>query len=60
MLDYNKWENFSKVIDRAMLACKNSGFDIGGNFVDIIKVIKLGLDRQKEVADYKRPATPAT
>ena len=28
VLDYAKWENFSKVIDRAMLACKNSGFSI--------------------------------
>ena len=24
-LDYIKWENFSKVIGRAMLACENSG-----------------------------------
>ena len=26
-LEYAKWENFSKVIDRAMLACKNAGFE---------------------------------
>ena len=26
-LEYAKWSNFSKVIDRAMLACKNSGFE---------------------------------
>jgi DNA-damage-inducible protein D len=25
ILEYAKWENFSKVIDRAMLACKNIG-----------------------------------
>lgn len=25
VLQYKKWENFDKVIDRAKLACKNSG-----------------------------------
>ncbi|MDR3270358.1 MAG: hypothetical protein LBT32_02430 [Peptococcaceae bacterium] len=28
VLDYTKWENFTKVIDRAILACKNSDFGI--------------------------------
>lgn len=27
-LDYKKWENFFKVIKRAMIACENSGHDI--------------------------------
>ena len=26
VLDYAKWENFSKVTHRAILACRNSGF----------------------------------
>ena len=26
VLGYAKWENFSKVIDRAMFACRNNGF----------------------------------
>jgi DNA-damage-inducible protein D len=25
VLDYTEWRDFSKVIDRAMIACKNSG-----------------------------------
>ena len=28
VLQYKKWENFAKVIDRAKLACQNSGFEI--------------------------------
>lgn len=28
VLQYKKWENFAKVIDRAKLACNNSGFEI--------------------------------
>ena len=27
-LEYAQWRNFAKVIDRAMLACQNSGFPI--------------------------------
>lgn len=32
-LDYTKWENFSKVIKRAMIACENSGHDIATIFL---------------------------
>ena len=27
VLDYAKWDNFRKVIDKAMLDCKNRGFE---------------------------------
>lgn len=27
-IDYAKWENFAKVIKRAMIACENSGHSI--------------------------------
>jgi len=35
VLDYAKWENFSKVIDRAKLACKNSGQSVSFNDLSI-------------------------
>ncbi len=28
VLDYNKWEKFAKVIQRAMIACENSGHSL--------------------------------
>lgn len=28
VLDYSQWRNFQKVIDRAMVACENSGHEI--------------------------------
>ena len=31
-LEYAKWENFSKVIGRAMIACENSGHDISNDY----------------------------
>ena len=33
VLQYKKWENFSKVIDRAKLECNNSGFEVQDHFL---------------------------
>ena len=41
VLDYAKWDNFRKVIDKAMLACKNSGFEVENHFPEIGKMIKF-------------------
>ena len=41
VLEYIKWENFKKVIDRAMLACRNSGFNITDHFVEVNKMIEM-------------------
>jgi len=47
VLKYTKWENFSKVIDRAMLACQNSGFQIYDQFVEVSKLIEMPSKPQK-------------
>jgi len=53
ILEYSKWENFSKVIKRAMLACKNSGFDIDDHFPEVRKTIEIGSDATRKLTDYK-------
>jgi len=53
VLNYSKWENFSKVIDRAMLACKNSGLNIADHFPEVRKMVEIGSGAQKNVTDYK-------
>ena len=53
VLQYAKWENFSKVIDRAMLACKNSGYEISNHFPDVRKTIEMPKTAKKKVIDYK-------
>jgi len=53
ILQYKKWENFSKVIDRAKLACKNSGFEIDDHFPEVRKTIKMPKTAEKEVVDYE-------
>jgi DNA-damage-inducible protein D len=39
-LEYVQWKNFSKVIDRAMLACRNSGHSVPDHFADLGKTVR--------------------
>ena len=32
-LEYTQWRNFSKVIERAMIACENSGHDVSDDLL---------------------------
>ncbi|MEY8336805.1 BRO family protein [Lachnospiraceae bacterium 62-35] len=51
-LDYNKWENFSKVIKRGMIACENSGHTIAYDFPEVSKIVEAGATN-KPVKDYE-------
>jgi DNA-damage-inducible protein D len=53
VLGYAKWENFSKAIDRAMLACRNSGFEVADHFPDIRKMVDIGSGTKRRVKDYE-------
>ena len=54
-LDYAKWENFSKVIDRAMLACRNSGFEISNHFPDVQKMVEMPSKPRKNESEIGFP-----
>lgn len=47
MLEYTEWRNFSKVIDRAMLACKNAGFEVADHFVEVSKTVEMPIKPTK-------------
>lgn len=51
VLGYTKWENFSKVIDKAKTSCQLSGYEVLDHFPDIRKIVKAGITI-KEVEDY--------
>ncbi|NJD02250.1 MAG: DNA damage-inducible protein D [Ruminiclostridium sp.] len=53
ILQYNKWENFRKVIDRAILACKNSGFSVSDHFPDVRKTITMPKNAKKQIIDFE-------
>lgn len=51
VLEYARWENFSKVIDRAQKACENTGFNVQGHFRDVTKMVQLGSGAEREIDD---------
>lgn len=52
VLDYSQWRNFQKVIDRAMIACENSGHEITYDFAEVSKIVEAGATR-KSIKDYE-------
>ena len=53
VLDYTKWENFHKVIKRAMIACENSGHNICECFPEVRKTSKMPKGGVKSLVDYE-------
>lgn len=52
VLQYKQWRNFAKVIDRAKLACQNSGRSIDNDFAEVSKIVEAGA-LQKKIVDYE-------
>ena len=42
VLDYAKWENFYKVIKRAMIACENSGRSVSDDIPEVRNIAYAG------------------
>lgn len=53
VLEYTKWENFAKVIKRAMVACENSGHVVSNQFPEVRKMITIAKGAQREIIDYE-------
>ena len=51
ILNYSKWDNFLKVIEKAKNACENAGEDVSNHFADIGKMVKLGSGSEREIQD---------
>lgn len=51
-LEYEKWDNFQKVILKAQKACENAGNVPTDHFADVGKMITLAKGAQREVDDY--------
>lgn len=52
-LEYTKWENFHKVIKRAMLACENSGRSVAECFPEVGKTSNMPKGGTKLMIDYE-------
>lgn len=51
-LEYTQRRNFSKVIERAMIACENSGHDVFYDFAEVSKIVDAGATN-KLIKDYE-------
>ena len=51
ILDYAQWRRFAEAIDRAKLACQNSGFEIADHFADVGKMVDIGSGAEREIDD---------
>ena len=52
-LEYKEWRNFKLVIDKAIISCINSNFNVFDHFVEVNKMIELGKTAKRKQDDYK-------
>lgn len=53
ILGYKNWAKGLDLIGRAARACVQSGQDVDNHFARTVKMVKIGLDSQRKVVDYK-------
>ena len=49
LLGYSLWQNFTKVIDKAKVACENVNQSISDHFIGVNKKVELGSGAQREI-----------
>ena len=51
LLEYQDWRNFMQVVDKARLACGQSGRPVDDHFGDVTKMVPTGSGAQRPVSD---------
>ena len=52
LLGYDKWENFSKAIDKAKESCRNAQLEVSDHFPMVRKTISMPKGAKREIDDY--------
>lgn len=52
-LEYSKWDNFKRGIDKAIMACENSENSVTDHFSDVGKMVNVGSGAEREIQDYE-------
>ena len=52
LLGYERWENFDKAVNRAIVSCDAGGIEVSDHFREITKMISVGKGAQRAVKDY--------
>lgn len=53
VLEYTEWRNFSRIIDKAKVACTGSENRVEDHFVDVNKMVEIGSSTYRELEDYQ-------
>jgi DNA-damage-inducible protein D len=53
VLEYSEYRHFKPVIDRAKEACKKSGYNVDNHFEDILGMVSIGSQAEREIEDVK-------
>ena len=53
VLNYKEWRKFNGVIEKAKIACQNSGVNILDHFVEAAKMVEIGSGAERQQNDYK-------
>ncbi len=53
VLEYGSWDKFKRVIEKAMLACEQSGHSIDDHFSLMGKMVTIGSGASRKIEDYQ-------
>ena len=53
ILQYSKWQNIEKILDKAKISCENSDISVFEHFTDISKLSKRANNADVMIKDYK-------
>lgn len=51
VLGYERWENFKKVIDKAVASCETTGVKVSDHFRDVTKMVTIGSGTERPIDD---------
>jgi len=51
-LGYARWENFIKVIEKAIISCESTGYSSSDHFRGVTKMVDLGSGASREIEDF--------
>lgn len=52
ILEYSDFRNFENAIEKAKIACENSGQKVLDHFGDVTEMVEIGSGAKREVKDY--------
>jgi DNA-damage-inducible protein D len=53
VLEYANWQNFSKIISKAIIACETSNNVVPDHFIEISKMVDIGSGAVRKQVDYE-------